>query len=164
MFKRLLSISLLHTRRHLACLRHLLGKLRHLRLGLLLSRLHLLLRTHAATHVATKATTHVGSVGVVAGIITVTPTATTDVGATLILTPTLNAGGLPMTWSNAGSGCLTSSPILCTAAGTASAGSTISTEGPNAENCYDGLSVYNDKGQLGISRRGPEGWCIVVVP
>ena len=64
---------------------------------------------------ASVATTHVGSVGVVAGIITVTPTATTDVGATLILTPTLNAGGLPMTWSNAGSGCLTSSPILCTA-------------------------------------------------
>ena len=113
---------------------------------------------------ASVATAHVGSVGVTAGIITVTPTSTTDVGATLILTPTLNAGGLPMTWSNAGSGCLTSSPILCTAAGTASAGSTISTEGPNSENCYDGLSVYNDKGQLGISRRGPEGWCIVVVP
>ena len=113
---------------------------------------------------ASVATAHVGSVGVTAGIITVTPTSTTDVGATLILTPTLNTGGLPMTWSNAGSGCLTSSPILCTAAGTASAGSTISTEGPNAENCYDGLSVYNDKGQLGISRRGPEGWCIVVVP
>ncbi|MCX7226750.1 MAG: prepilin-type N-terminal cleavage/methylation domain-containing protein [Burkholderiales bacterium] len=113
---------------------------------------------------ASVATAHVGSVGVTAGIITVTPTSTTDVGATLILTPTLNTGGLPMTWSNAGSGCLTSSPILCTAAGTASAGSTISTEGPNAENCYDGLSVYNDNGQLGISRRGPEGWCIVVVP
>ena len=70
---------------------------------------------------ATTATTHVGSVGVTAGIITVTPTATTDVGATLILTPTLNAGGLPMTWSNAGSGCLTSSPILCTASGTSAA-------------------------------------------
>jgi hypothetical protein len=61
----------------------------------------------------------VDKVEVTAGIIKVTPTATTDALATLILTPTLNTGGLPMTWSNAGSGCLTSSPILCTAAGTA---------------------------------------------
>ena len=68
---------------------------------------------------ATVATTHVDNVTVLDGVITVTPTATTDVGATLILTPTLNTGGLPMTWSNAGSGCLTSSPILCTASGTA---------------------------------------------
>ena len=67
---------------------------------------------------ATAATTHVDKVEVTAGIIKVTPTATTDALATLILTPTLNTGGLPMTWSNAGSGCLTSSPILCTAAGT----------------------------------------------
>jgi type IV pilus assembly protein PilA len=64
---------------------------------------------------ATAATTHVDKVEVTAGIIKVTPTATTDALATLILTPTLNTGGLPMTWSNAGSGCLTSSPILCTA-------------------------------------------------
>ena len=70
---------------------------------------------------ATVATTHVDNVTVLDGVITVTPTATTDVGATLILTPTLNAGGLPMTWSNAGSGCLTSSPILCTASGTSAA-------------------------------------------
>ena len=62
---------------------------------------------------ATAATTHVDKVEVTAGIIKVTPTATTDALATLILTPTLNTGGLPMNWSNAGSGCLTSSPILC---------------------------------------------------
>jgi type IV pilus assembly protein PilA len=61
---------------------------------------------------ATTATTHVASVAVADGIITVTPTATTVTTATLILTPTM-AAGAPMTWSNAGSGCLTSSPILC---------------------------------------------------
>ena len=60
----------------------------------------------------TVATTHVASVSVVAGVITVTPTSTTDVTATYILTPTLNTGGLPMTWALSG-GCLTSSPILC---------------------------------------------------
>ena len=61
---------------------------------------------------ATAATTHVASVGVVDGVITVIPTTTTDVTATYILTPTLNTGGLPMTWALSG-GCLTSSPILC---------------------------------------------------
>ena len=80
---------------------------------------------------ATVATTHVDNVTVLDGVITVTPTATTDVGATLILTPTLNAGGLPMTWSNAGSGCLTSSPILCTASGTA-AGTAAATPAPRS--------------------------------
>ena len=68
---------------------------------------------------ATVATTHVGSVDVTAGVVTVTPTATTDVGATLILTPTLGAGGAPMTWSNnaagAVSGCLGTTPPLCIA-------------------------------------------------
>ena len=64
---------------------------------------------------STAATTHVASVGVVDGVITVTPTGTTDTGATLILTPTLGASGAPMTWSNAGSGCLGTSPALCNA-------------------------------------------------
>jgi type IV pilus assembly protein PilA len=61
---------------------------------------------------ATTATTHVASVAVADGVITVTPTSTTSATATLKLTPTMTAGA-PMTWSNAGSGCLTSSPILC---------------------------------------------------
>jgi prepilin-type N-terminal cleavage/methylation domain-containing protein len=60
---------------------------------------------------ATQATTHVASVGVTDGVITVTPTATTDAAATLVLTPTLGAGAL--TWAKTGSGCLTSSPVLC---------------------------------------------------
>ena len=64
---------------------------------------------------ATAATTHVASVGVVDGVITVIPTTTTDASATLILTPTLGASGAPMTWSNAGSGCLGTSPALCNA-------------------------------------------------
>ena len=64
---------------------------------------------------ATVATTHVDNVTVLDGVITVTPTATTDTGATLILTPTLGASGAPMTWSNAGSGCLGTSPALCNA-------------------------------------------------
>ena len=62
---------------------------------------------------ASVTTTHVASVTVADGVITVTPTATTVETATLILTPTLGASGAPMTWSNAGSGCLTSDPILC---------------------------------------------------
>jgi len=62
---------------------------------------------------ATTATTHVASVAVTNGVITVTPTATTVATATLILTPTLGAAGQPMTWANTGSGCLTSAPILC---------------------------------------------------
>ena len=62
---------------------------------------------------ATTATTHVASVAVANGVITVNPTATTSTGATLILTPTLGASGAPMTWANTGSGCLTSDPILC---------------------------------------------------
>ena len=65
---------------------------------------------------ASISTTHVASVLVTDGVITVTPTATTDTGATLILTPTLGASGAPMTWSNAGSGCLGSDPVLCKAA------------------------------------------------
>jgi len=60
---------------------------------------------------ATQATTHVASVGVTVGVITVTPTATTDAAPTLVLTPTLGAGAL--TWAKTGSGCLTSSPVLC---------------------------------------------------
>jgi type IV pilus assembly protein PilA len=60
---------------------------------------------------ATVATTHVASVAVTDGVITVTPTATTSATATLKLTPTLTPPS--MTWSNAGSGCLTSTPIFC---------------------------------------------------
>ena len=62
---------------------------------------------------ATQATTHVGSVGVTDGVITVTPTATTNALSTLVLTPTVGAGAL--TWAKSG-GCLTaqgSAPILC---------------------------------------------------
>ena len=68
---------------------------------------------------ATVLTTHVASVTVLDGVITVVPTSTTDVLATLILTPTLGAGGAPMTWSNnapgATSGCLGTVPPLCIA-------------------------------------------------
>ena len=65
---------------------------------------------------ATVATTHVAKVEVTAGIITVTPTETTDTGATLIWAPViLNgvSGPLALTWTNENSGCLTSSPVLC---------------------------------------------------
>jgi prepilin-type N-terminal cleavage/methylation domain-containing protein len=64
---------------------------------------------------ATQATTHVASVVVADGVITVTPTATTNAASTLILTPTLGVGAL--TWGKTG-GCLTkqgSTPILCKA-------------------------------------------------
>ncbi len=63
---------------------------------------------------ATQATTHVASVGVTDGTITVTPTATTSASSTLILIPTLGASAL--TWAKTGSGCLTAhspAPILC---------------------------------------------------
>ncbi len=60
---------------------------------------------------ATQATTHVASVGVTDGIITVTPTSTSVATATLILTPQPGTGAL--VWAKTGSGCLTSSPILC---------------------------------------------------
>jgi type IV pilus assembly protein PilA len=62
----------------------------------------------------TQATTHVASVVVAAGVITVTPTATTNAASTLVLTPAAGAGAL--TWAKTGSGCLTaqgSAPILC---------------------------------------------------
>jgi type IV pilus assembly protein PilA len=62
---------------------------------------------------ATQASTHVASVGVTDGVITVTPTATTSAASTLILTPTVGAGAI--TWVKSG-GCLTaqgSVPILC---------------------------------------------------
>jgi type IV pilus assembly protein PilA len=65
---------------------------------------------------ATQATTHVASVGVTNGTITVTPTATTNAASTLILIPTVGAGAL--TWAKTGSGCLTvqgTTPILCKA-------------------------------------------------
>ena len=66
---------------------------------------------------ASQATTHVGSVGVVDGVITVIPTATTDIRSTLILTPTVGVGAL--TWARTG-GCLTAQtapavPVLCKA-------------------------------------------------
>jgi type IV pilus assembly protein PilA len=63
---------------------------------------------------ASQATTHVASVAVADGIITVTPTSTTNALSTLVLTPTLGAGAL--TWAKTGSGCLTAqgtTPILC---------------------------------------------------
>ena len=63
---------------------------------------------------ATQATTHVTSIGVASGVITVTPTATTNAASTLILTPTVGVSAI--TWSNAGSGCLAAhapAPILC---------------------------------------------------
>ncbi len=63
---------------------------------------------------ATQATTHVASVAVAAGVITVTPTGTTNALSTLVLTPTVGAGAL--TWERTGSGCLTAqgdTPILC---------------------------------------------------
>ena len=64
---------------------------------------------------ATQATTHVASVGVTDGVITVTPTATTNAASTLIMTPTIGASAL--TWARSG-GCLAaqgSTPILCKA-------------------------------------------------
>ena len=67
---------------------------------------------------ATQASKHVGSVAVADGIITVTPTATTNVLSTLILTPTIGAGAT--TWAKSG-GCLTAQttnnkvPALCKA-------------------------------------------------
>jgi len=62
----------------------------------------------------TQATTHVASVGVTDGTITVTPTATTSASSTLILIPTVGVGAI--TWAKTGSGCLTAQtgvPILC---------------------------------------------------
>jgi type IV pilus assembly protein PilA len=62
----------------------------------------------------TQATTHVGSVAVADGVVTVTPTATTNILSTLILTPTLGVSAL--TWAKTDSGCLAvqgSTPILC---------------------------------------------------
>jgi prepilin-type N-terminal cleavage/methylation domain-containing protein len=63
---------------------------------------------------ATQATTHVKSVAVKDGTITITPTATTSESSTLILIPTLGVGAL--TWAKTGSGCLAAhspAPILC---------------------------------------------------
>ena len=63
---------------------------------------------------ATQATTHVASIGVADGVITVTPTSTTSASSTLILIPALGVGA--MTWAKTGSGCLTAqspAPILC---------------------------------------------------
>ena len=64
---------------------------------------------------ATQATTHVASVAVVGGAITVTPTATTNAASTLVLTPAAGVGAL--TWTRSG-GCITAqgnTPILCKA-------------------------------------------------
>ena len=66
---------------------------------------------------ATQATTHVASVTVANGVITVVPTATTAAASTLIATPTVGVGAV--TWVNSG-GCLTAQgtvPILCKANG-----------------------------------------------
>jgi type IV pilus assembly protein PilA len=65
---------------------------------------------------ATTNTTHVASVAVASGVITVTPTATTNALSTLKLTPSLSTGNSALQWSKVGSGCLTaqgSTPILC---------------------------------------------------
>ena len=74
---------------------------------------------------ATQATTHVASVAVLNGVITVTPTATTNAASTLVLTPTLGAGALTWAKNAAGavSGCLSAQvagtggavPVLCKA-------------------------------------------------
>ena len=61
-----------------------------------------------------QSTTHVASVAVANGTITVTPTATTNALSTLILIPSLGVSAL--TWAKTGSGCLTAhapAPILC---------------------------------------------------
>jgi len=58
----------------------------------------------------TQATTHVGSVAVKDGAVTVTPTATTFTAATYVVTPVIGVGAL--TWTQTG-GCLTSTPVLC---------------------------------------------------
>ena len=63
---------------------------------------------------ATQATTHVASIGVTAGTITLTPTATTNALSTLVLIPTLGVSAL--TWAKTGSGCLAvqgTTPVLC---------------------------------------------------
>lgn len=63
---------------------------------------------------ATQASTHVASVAVANGVITVVPTATTSADSTLILTPTIGAGAI--TWARTNSGCLAAhapAPILC---------------------------------------------------
>ena len=65
---------------------------------------------------ATSATTHVTSVGVASGVITVTPTATTNTASTLILTPDITTSPGALTWARTGSGCLAAhspAPILC---------------------------------------------------
>lgn len=59
---------------------------------------------------ASQATTHVASVAVANGVITVTPTATTNTAATYVLTPVIGVGAL--TWTQSG-GCLTTAPVLC---------------------------------------------------
>ena len=64
----------------------------------------------------TQATTHVASVSVAAGVITITPTVTTNAASTLVFTPTVGAASL--TWAKTGSGCLAkqgTTPILCKA-------------------------------------------------
>ncbi|PBQ10835.1 pilus assembly protein TapA [Pseudomonas congelans] len=58
----------------------------------------------------TQATTHVKSVAVKDGAVTVTPTTTTSESATYIVTPTAGVGAL--TWAQSG-GCLKSTPVLC---------------------------------------------------
>ena len=67
---------------------------------------------------ATQVTPHVASVAVTDGVITVTPTSTTNPLSTLIVTPVLGAGAL--TWTKTG-GCLSAQttapkvPVLCKA-------------------------------------------------
>ena len=66
---------------------------------------------------ATSATTHVASVGVTNGVITLIPTATTNAASTMILTPDITTSPGALTWARTG-GCLAvqgSTPILCKA-------------------------------------------------
>ncbi|MDY7546856.1 prepilin-type N-terminal cleavage/methylation domain-containing protein [Glaciimonas sp. CA11.2] len=63
---------------------------------------------------ASQETANVASVNVAGGTITVVPTITTNADSTLILLPAI--GPAAITWSNAGSGCLTArspAPVLC---------------------------------------------------
>jgi prepilin-type N-terminal cleavage/methylation domain-containing protein len=59
---------------------------------------------------ASQATTHVKSVAVKDGVVTVTPTATTFETATYVVTPNIGVGAL--TWTQSGD-CLKSTPVLC---------------------------------------------------
>jgi prepilin-type N-terminal cleavage/methylation domain-containing protein len=60
----------------------------------------------------TQTSTYVASIAVLGGVITVTPNAPFAT-ATLVLTPSNVAGQSAVIWAKTGSGCLTSTPVLC---------------------------------------------------